>query len=39
MFRGLMKYGEEGMGKEPAVAITKTKLSFKTVGYFSLGSK
>jgi len=34
-----MKNEEEGMWKEPVVAITKTKPSFKTVGYLSRDSK
>ena len=34
-----MKYEEEGMWKEPVMAVTKTKSSFKTVDYLSRDSK
>jgi len=34
-----MKYEEEGMWKEPVVALTKIKPLFKTVGYLIRDSK
>jgi hypothetical protein len=34
-----MKNEKEGMWKKPVVALTNTKPSLKTVGYFSRDSK